>query len=717
MIPPIIIFAAAYFIGTGLCALISVKLMLVLIAIGLMGFTLALCLIKHKAKVLIVTALLGLICSSSFFFLKTVFSYNPIISLDEKSFEFSGQVKDILGDGKYEVTITSLSTNASFQKFDVILTTFEDISPDFYDVLEGSVTFNAPEDVSTLNKKSQNIFLYGFASNLKCTTPPSKPPNYCFLKLNRHLCSEVSSLISPPYDSLINAVLLGQKQELDANVKAHLNSVGLAHLLAISGLHLSIIAVFCLGLFGCFFAPALTNIFTLLVIWGFTFLSGFSMSTLRAAIMMSFSLLAPLFSRTYSPVTGLSFAFVFILFFNPFAILNLGFLLSFSATLGLVLYSSRVQTYILQKLNVKNKITSPFLYKIIRYLVGIFSCSAIATIFVLPFSVFYCSQISFLAIPINLLVIPLFSVIIPLAIISLLLCFLPFLSVYIGKVIWILCFFIDNVSQAVGSIPFAMLPIGFKILKYWVVATALFFAVMCLTKNGKHRVKLVFLTCVISLLACTLFNSFFFLNSVEITSFSGYKGKAVVFLYSSKATVISLEDNSFINKSVMDYLDKKGVFAVDTLVLADKTVHDVKGLKDITSGYHVKTIVKSLDNNANEFTSKTTEVLNADTPVTITQKNLFDMSVNICDSKMQIVTNIGINRINITQNFNDLKNINYNLSYFYGKPDKLATTSNGNCVIMLSKSAHHITSFIDSYNKTYSVVVRTNTNEIRKDEY
>jgi competence protein ComEC len=68
--------------------------------------------------------------------------------------------------------------------------------------------------------------------------------------------------------------------------------------------------------------------------------AGFSPSVTRSAVMYILTAAALILDREYDPLTAVSAAAVFILLWNPFAVSDIGFQLSFSATLGLILFSA-----------------------------------------------------------------------------------------------------------------------------------------------------------------------------------------------------------------------------------------------------------------------------------------------------------------------------------------------------------------------------------------
>lgn len=133
-----------------------------------------------------------------------------------------------------------------------------------------------------------------------------------------------------------SAMVLGRKKGMDSEVKALYQGAGISHLLAISGLHLSLIGA---GLFGLLkkvrLPAALSAGISALILIAYAQLTGMGVSTRRALVMFLLFLTAGLLKRTPDLPTSLAVAALFLLVPKPQRILDAGFQLSFSAVLGI----------------------------------------------------------------------------------------------------------------------------------------------------------------------------------------------------------------------------------------------------------------------------------------------------------------------------------------------------------------------------------------------
>ena len=122
------------------------------------------------------------------------------------------------------------------------------------------------------------------------------------------------------------SILLGNKNEIDVYSNA-----GIAHIFAISGLHVSIIGLALFKLLRRKFGYGISTSISMTTIVLFGVMTGMGISTSRAIIMFLLKMLAEVTGKKYDGVTSISMAFVTICIWNPFAILNSGFQMSFAA--------------------------------------------------------------------------------------------------------------------------------------------------------------------------------------------------------------------------------------------------------------------------------------------------------------------------------------------------------------------------------------------------
>ncbi|WP_445381247.1 ComEC/Rec2 family competence protein [Robiginitalea sp. IMCC43444] len=197
---------------------------------------------------------------------------------------------------------------------------------------------------------------------------------------------------------LFRALILGDRTELDAGLYRSYQRAGAAHILAVSGLHIGILA----GMLYWFLKPLarrLQNPWPVLLIilsglWGYAALSGLSPSVVRASLLFSFLSIGQAFKRPGFSLHFLGLAGIFMLSINPLWLLDVGFQLSFAAVASILVFFKPLMELWPWKKGVLGKTG------------GIMAVSIAAQAGVLPFSLYYFHQFPGIFLASNLLLIP-----------------------------------------------------------------------------------------------------------------------------------------------------------------------------------------------------------------------------------------------------------------------------------------------------------------------
>ncbi|WP_353274515.1 ComEC/Rec2 family competence protein [Wolbachia endosymbiont (group B) of Hofmannophila pseudospretella] len=259
-----------------------------------------------------------------------------------------------------------------------------------------------------------------------------------------------------PHADIISALLIGKKDGIDQKTMNAIRDSGIAHLFAISGLHLSFVAGLFFIVFRNLFAISetltlkyntkkISAFFTILPTTFYLLITGMQISAQRAYIMVILVLVAIIIERKYRGLIAIAFAASVILIVEPEAILKPGFQMSFSAVLALIA-SYQINA---------NKL---FKIKIIKYFVSIMISSVIASLATVPYTIYNFNYCSISGIITNLIAIPIVTlIIIPLGIIYVLL-------IPLG-IEWIIAPFIERpidsilcITNAIASLQYLVIP-------------------------------------------------------------------------------------------------------------------------------------------------------------------------------------------------------------------------------------------------------------------
>ncbi|SHO51263.1 DNA internalization-related competence protein ComEC/Rec2 [Anaerocolumna xylanovorans] len=327
-------------------------------------------------------------------------------------------------------------------------------------------------------------------------------------RIKKQLTNTYYKLLPEKNAGILTAMMLGDTGNLDAGIKELYRENGITHILAISGLHISLLGLTLYKIFRRLHMPLLpSTLLTHLFLYSYGVLTGYGVSTNRAVVMMSVYMAAVLAGRTYDLLSGTAFSALIILLQRPLEITGAGFLLSFGAVIGIGAVYPALQKALsgkkekLQKPESKHKTAPDVKRKLIeiikqynKMLLQTFLASAGVQLILLPILLWYFYEIPVYSPFINLLIIPLSSLLTILAFISVLAgCFCVPLGIFLmGSVNYILEFY-EAVCLVGSGLPYKSILTGRPdILVIFTFYTTLFFFVQCNRKRGR-RISLLLL--------------------------------------------------------------------------------------------------------------------------------------------------------------------------------------------------------------------------------
>ncbi len=219
-----------------------------------------------------------------------------------------------------------------------------------------------------------------------------------FYQLKTFFIKRLDGLFTDPYAGFMRSILLGERNLLDGNLRDDFSNVGLSHLLAISGLHLSILVMLIswllhnLGL-----TKEKTIVFVGLFLVLYMLITGASPSVVRATIMSFLVLIGLFIQKPFSALQILGIAFFVMSLYQPTWIYDVGFQLSFITTFFILWGHKRIVSI----LPLKNRILNNAISLLIITQTASF-----------PLVFFYFHQYSLLSWLLNLIIVPFFSIII-----------------------------------------------------------------------------------------------------------------------------------------------------------------------------------------------------------------------------------------------------------------------------------------------------------------
>ena len=221
-------------------------------------------------------------------------------------------------------------------------------------------------------------------------------------ELTHAFVSRAESVFPGDVSAFAKALMLGEKQALyDDNLDIPLRSAGIMHAVAVSGMHLAFLLGFFRLVGGGGRRAALLTIPALAV---FVLMAGASPSVVRAAIMASLFLLAPVFERETDPPTALAGALAVLLALNPFCAGSASLQLSFGALLGMLLVTGRLHQRWYSAVRIPDRKLLAPVKRVWRYLAATLATTVGAMLFTIPLSALRFGTVALAAPVTNLLI-------------------------------------------------------------------------------------------------------------------------------------------------------------------------------------------------------------------------------------------------------------------------------------------------------------------------
>jgi len=265
---------------------------------------------------------------------------------------------------------------------------------------------------------------------------------------------------------LLTALLIGDKSQLDPEIKSTFVETGVVHVLAVSGLHVGYVLIILMVLVKFSRIPwGWDRLAILLGLALFVALTGSKPSVVRAAFMAGLYVMAPVVNRPPTLENILATAALVLLAWDPFNIVNTGFLLSFTAVIAIVFFYGRFEKWLPERIRV-----SQIKNKGIQFIWGLFLVSLSAQIGTLPFVVTYFHRLPLIALVANVFIVPLVGVLVAEGFLLLFLGWIPGIGSLLGNTIWGLTKVITGAATLFSNFPYASINMGrvtiFEILFY-----------------------------------------------------------------------------------------------------------------------------------------------------------------------------------------------------------------------------------------------------------
>jgi competence protein ComEC len=285
-----------------------------------------------------------------------------------------------------------------------------------------------------------------------------KPLEWLYGLRNR-MSQALDSALPEPQSALAQAILLGKRSSIPDDLNVSFFRTGTTHIIAISGLNLSIVAGIVLSFTVWLFGRRRPTYFwlALIAVWGYAALTGMQAPVLRAAIMGSLWLFADYIGRPRSALPALLLAAAVMIGIRPSILGDVSFQLSFASMAGLILLTPYFQSWGRKAFGISDeaRIVGTFVIDSISVTLG-------AILATLPIIVFYFHQISLVSLPANLFILAAVpAIMVTSAIVAVIGLFAAPLAWVLGWVAWLFLSYMIGVIDVFSAVPFASAHVNF----------------------------------------------------------------------------------------------------------------------------------------------------------------------------------------------------------------------------------------------------------------
>lgn len=416
---------------------------------------------------------------------------------------------------------------------------------------------------------AKGTLLIAYASGAQVRSPSQVSPLHWPAYVSRALKESIARCFPEDAAPLVTALLTGDKTALPGGLYSALRRSGIAHVVAVSGLHVSFLA----GLFSSLLGRRrrLAAVLGIGLMFFFAAAVGNTPSVLRAAFMQSMLLLAPLLEREDDRATSLSLILMLLLVQNPYAAASVSLQLSFAAVAGIYLFTGPLYRRWQARIPQGSRFGGKLAGRLLRFAAAAVATTLGAAVFTTPLTAYYFNMISLASPLTNLLVLWLVSAAFLGGLAAALLgVFLPGLAGLLALVVSLPVRVIQWVPTALAKLPFAAVGLESVYLRLWLLLVYVLLAAWLLWRGEKKRPLFPVGACALCLCAAIVFHAAGRTSGqLTVSALDVGQGLSVAFYAQGKAALVDCGGTGSEDPgdTAADYFQSLGLTRIDTVVL------------------------------------------------------------------------------------------------------------------------------------------------------
>lgn len=281
------------------------------------------------------------------------------------------------------------------KNFRFYIMTDKKINLEYGDKIKLNGEYKIPEVQRNYNgfdysKYLKQLKIYGTIKCSKIEVLDKKQANKMFQISNQMVTKVIDNtknILDEETSSILLGLVLGYKTDIDETTQENFKNASMAHVLAVSGMHVAYVILGINIVFKRALGKRNTYILSIFILIFYMFITNFAPSVTRAGIMGILMLFSKIVYRKNDIYTAIAISLFLILIYNPFLILNVGLQLSYGGVLGIIIFNKSI-TKMLENIKIKNKVykykIKPKIQKVLDKVKEIVSVSISVQLFILP---------------------------------------------------------------------------------------------------------------------------------------------------------------------------------------------------------------------------------------------------------------------------------------------------------------------------------------------
>ncbi len=448
-----------------------------------------------------------------------------------------------------------------------------------------------------------------------------------FIYLNEKFSDVIYDHTTKDGGVLVNALVLGNRDQIANSTARDFRRSGVSHALALSGLHMTIImGFFDFLLIKLRFDKKFRCVILMFVALFYLALTGFSLSAVRATVMLGSVYLSYLFCEESDSITALLCSAVIILIISPKSLFDISLWMSFFATLGIIVISE-----IISPLGYKIKKKKLYIQLLHKLLVSV-SVTLAAVFFVMMFSLMCFGEVSLISPLTNLIVTPLITALIILGLILILVSFIPILPLVVGFVIDVLSeallFILGKVSRLRGIV----VSLKYDFAAYIIIAMTVALVIFLIIKvKRKWTISLIPSAAVLCFAVCLIIHNHVNAGMTRVTYLKDSTSETLVLTTTESATVCDISTGGFRHLSKgCEAAIARNATEIENIILTHYHLYHINTLQRVCDEYIVRSVYLPVPDNEEELDTynKIMEVLRGSQVEAITYRQGYEINVS-----------------------------------------------------------------------------------------